>query len=126
MRRGVITMQTILKVVCNNRDQAGMVDDYIVRFCAKAADEAHSIEFPSPDPDDVAFARDDAHEFPDNCDEKLHARLGSFGQWPNQANSKLQIIFVNPMILSYRPNGPTLRFWVASPSPGTAGNPESD
>src|SRR6266567_5525450 len=118
-------MQTILKVVCDNKGQARMVDDYLAQFCAKAANEAQSIEFPSST-DDVAFARDDADEFRDNFAGKKRAQLGSFGKLPNQANSTTQSIFVNPIILSYRPNGQNLCLWVSSHSPGTAGNTESE
>ena len=118
-------MQTILKLMCGHRSQASMVDDYLVQFCAKAANETQSIEFPSPDTNDIAFARDDANEFRTNRAEKPRAQLGSFRQSPNQANVEMQYIFINPMILSYQPNGNSVRLWVASPSPGTAGNTES-
>jgi hypothetical protein len=119
-------MQTILKVVCGDGSQATMVDAYLLQFCEKAANETQSIEFPSPDADDVAFAWDDANEFRTNCAVKPRAQLGSFRESPNQANGKMQFIFINPMILSYQPNGNSLRLWVASPSPGTAGNTESE
>jgi hypothetical protein len=119
-------MQTILKVACGNGSQAGMVDAYLLQFCEKAANETQSIEVPSPDADDIAFAWDDANEFRINCAAKPRAQLGSFGQLANQANDKMQLIFINPMILSYQPNGRSLRLWVASPSPGTAGNTESE
>jgi hypothetical protein len=103
-----------------------MVNDFLVQFCAKAANETQSIEFTSPDADDIAFARDDANESRTNCAEKPGAQLGSFRQSPNQANDKMQYIFINPMILAYQPNGNPLPLWVASPSPGTAGNTESE
>jgi hypothetical protein len=119
-------MQTKLKLMCGNRSQASMVDDFLVQFCLKAANETRSIEFTSPDAGDIAFARDDANEFWTNCAEKPRAQLGSFGQSPNQANGKMQLIFLNPMILAYQPNGNPLPLWVASPSPGTAGNTESE
>jgi hypothetical protein len=119
-------MQTILKLMCGHRSQASMVDDYLVQFCAKAANETQSIEFPSPDAGDIAFARDDANEFWTNRAEKPRAQLGSFGQLPNQANGKIQLIFLNPMILAYQPNGNPLPHWVTSPFPGTAGNTESE
>lgn len=119
-------MQTIVRLMCDNRSQASMLDDYLVRFCEKVAKETQAIEFPSPGADDIAFARDDANEFRTNCAEKRPAQLGSFSQLPNQANDKMQFIFINPIILSYKPNGHGLRLWVASPSPGTAGNTESD
>ena len=120
-------MQTLLKVVFDNRGQASMVHDYLALFHAKAAaNEAQFIESLSSDTDDVAFARDDAREFRDNGAERERAQLGSFGQVPNQANSKNLFIFVNPIILSFRRNGPNLRLWVESPSPGAAANPESE
>ncbi len=109
-------MQTILKLVSDNRGQASMVGDYLAQFHAKAANEAQSIEAVSSHADDVAFVRDDADEFRDNCAEQKRAQLGSFGQ-SNQANSKTVFIFVNPIILSFRRNGPDLRLWVESPSP---------
>jgi hypothetical protein len=119
-------MQTILKVICDNRGQASIVDDYLVRFASKAAQEPRSVEFPSPYANDVAFACDDANETRDNCAEKPRAQLGSFGQSPNQANSNTKFIFMNPIILSYRPHGQNLRLWVTSPSPGTTPNTESE
>ncbi len=119
-------MQTILKVVCGNGSQASMVDAYLVQFCEKVVNETQPMQFPSPNDDDIAFARDDANEFQTNCAEKRRAQLGSFRQLPNRANDKMQFIFINPMILSYQPNGQSLRLWVASPSPGTAGNTESE
>ena len=39
-------MQTILKVVHDNRGQASMVDDYLAQYCARSANEALSIESP--------------------------------------------------------------------------------
>jgi len=117
-------MQTILKVICDNRGQADMVEQYLVHFAIKASKEPESIEVPSQDADDVAFARDDAHEFRDNCAEKPCAQLGSFGQSPNQANGRTKFVFMNPIILTYRPDEQNLRLWVASPSPGTAPNAE--
>lgn len=113
-------MQTILKVMCDNRSQARMVDDYLVRFCAKAATEEQAIEFPSPDADDVTFVRDDEGEMRGNRTEQLRAHLGGFGQ----SNGKTTIIYVNPVILSHGPDGQKLRLWVSSP-PGTTGNAES-
>jgi hypothetical protein len=103
-----------------------MIDAYLVQYCEKVANEARPVELPSPDADDVAFAWDDANEFRTNCAEKPRAQLGSFRQSPNQANHNLHFIFINPMILSYQPNGQSLRLWVASPSPGTAENTESE
>ncbi len=118
-------MQTMLKVVFDNRGQASMVDDYLVRFCAKAANEEQAIEFPPLDADDVAFVRDDAEEIRGNSAEQPRAQLGGFGSSQNPSNSKIQFIFINPVILSYGPNGQKLRLWVSSPSPGAAGNAES-
>jgi hypothetical protein len=108
-RQGVAVMQTTLKVVCDNRSQASLVDNYLVRFCAKAANEGRAIEFPPPDADDVAFARDDAKEIRGNSAEEPRAQFGGFGSSPNQANSKTNIIFINPVIISYGPNGQKLR-----------------
>jgi hypothetical protein len=119
-------MQTIVKVICDNRGQAHMVDHYLAQFAVKASKEPESIEFPSPSADDVAFGRDDDHESRDNCAEKPSAQLGSFGQSPNQANGRTKFVFVNPIILAYRPDRRSLRLWVASPSTGTVPNPESE
>jgi hypothetical protein len=119
-------MQTILKVVCGNGPQASMIDAYLVQYCEKVTNETQSMEFPSPDADDIVFARDDANESGTNCVEKPRAQLGSFRQSPNQANDKMQFISINPMILSYQPDGQSRCLWVASPSPGTAGNTESE
>jgi hypothetical protein len=121
-------MQTILKVVQDNRGQASMVDNYLAQFSAKAANEALSIESPSSDGDNVAFVRDDAYELRDNCAEQQRAHLGSFEHLPNQANNTAQFILINfnPIILLYRRNGQNLRLGVASASSGAAGNPESE
>ena len=119
-------MQTILKVVCNGKAQASIVEDYLAQFCVKAASETPSVEFPSPDADDVVFAKDDADEFRNEPNGQQRLRLGSFEKSPNQADSKTQLIFVNPIILSFQPNGQNLRLWVASPSPGPAGNTETE
>jgi hypothetical protein len=119
-------MQTILKVICDNRGQADMVDQYLARFAVKASRESESIEFPSMEADDVFFARDDVRESRDDCAQKAKVQLGSFAQSPKQANGRTKFVFMNPIILSYRPNGQSLRFWVASPSSGTAPNADSD
>jgi hypothetical protein len=119
-------MQTILKLVCDNRGQAAIVDDYLTQFRAKVANDAQSIEVPSSDADDIAFVRDDAEEFRDECVEKQRAELGSFGRSSSAMNQKAQLIFVNPIILSCRFNEENLRLWVESPSPGSAGNAETE
>ncbi|SRR5258708_4103003 len=121
-------MQTILKVVRDNRGQASMVNDYLAQFCAKAANEALSIESPFSDGDNVAFVRDDEDELRDNCAEQQRVYLGSFGRLPNQADSKMQSILINlnPIILLYLPNGRNLRLGVAGTSSGAAGNSESE
>lgn len=119
-------MQIILKVTCDNRGQAGIVDDYLVRFASKAAQKPQSFEFPSPYADDVVFARDDANEIRDKCVEKPRAQLGTLGQSPNHANGNSKFILMNPIIRSYRRDGQNLRVWVKSPSPGTAPNTESE
>lgn len=118
-------MQTILKAMCDNRGQASMVDDYLVRFRAKAANEEQAIDFPPANAEDVAFVRDDAEEIRGNSAEQPRARLGGFGGSSNQVNSKTKIIFINPVILSYGLNGQKLRLWVSSPSPGTDGTAEA-
>ena len=119
-------MQTILKVICDNRGQASIVNDYLARFARKAAQEPQSVEFPSPYADDVVFARDDADETRDKCAEKPRAQFGSLGQSPNQANGNTEFILMNPIILTYWRDGQNLRVWVKSPSPGTAPNTESE
>jgi hypothetical protein len=103
-----------------------MVDDYLVQFCAKAASETQVIDFPWPGSADVAFARDDAQTPRGNCGEPRRALLGSFSQLSSEANSKTQFIFVNPVIISFRPEGQSLRLWVSSPQPGMDGNTEAD
>lgn len=119
-------MQTIVKVICNNRGQADMVDHYLARFAIKSSQEPKSVEFPSPDADDVAFARDDAGESRDICAERPRAQLGSFGQSPNQADGRTKFVFMNPIILTYRPDGQNLCLWVESPSPGSVPEAESE
>jgi hypothetical protein len=61
-------MQTILKVVRGNRGQASIIDKYLDQFCVRAANEALSIESPSSNDDNVAFARDDLSEVQDTVD----------------------------------------------------------
>lgn len=121
-------MQTILRVVEDNRGQANMVDSYLARFSAKASHAKLSIESSFSDDDNVAFVRDDAYELRDNCAERQRAQLRSFEHLPNQANSTTQFIVINlnPIILLYRPNGQNLRLSVASTSPGAAENSESE
>ena len=114
-------MQTVLRVVVDNRGQAAIVDDYLVRFSDRAVNEGTSIEFPSPSADDVAYARDDADEVLNHPSEKPRGQLGSFPRTPNQADSsKMLFIHVNPAILSFQPDGRKLRLWVSSPSPGAS------
>ena len=81
-------MQTILKVVCDNRGQVSMVDDYLVRFRAKAANEEQAIILPPTDTDDVTFMRDDGGEMRGNRAEQARAQLSGFGSSPNRAISK--------------------------------------
>ncbi len=119
-------MQTILKLVRNNRGQAGMIDDYLAQYCAETTNEALSIETGSSESDNVAFVRDDADEFRDKSAEQKRAQLGSFEWPPNQSNSKILHIYMNPVILLYRPNGQNLRVWVASTFPGQTRHPESE
>jgi len=120
-------MQTILKVVHDNRGQASMVDDYLAQFCARSADEALPIES-SFDDDNIAFVRDDAYEFRYTRGERQLAQLGSFEHLPNQANGTTQFILINlnPIILLYRRNGQNLRLSVASTSSGAVENSESE
>ena len=92
-------MQTILKVVRNNRGHVGMIDDYLAQYCAESTDDSPSIETASSEGDNVAFVRDDADKFRDNCGEQKRAQLGSFEGSPNQANSKTLLIHMNPIIL---------------------------
>jgi len=124
LRLGVLKMQTILKIVCDKRGQAQTVDDYLVRFCEKAAGLGPANELPSPSADDVAFARDDVPELREDGISDGRAQLGSFGA-PNMVNGNMTLVFVNPVIVSYRPDGQNLRLWVGSPSPGKAGDTES-
>ena len=119
-------MRTILKVICDNRGQASIMDDYLARFAGKAAQGPQSFEFPSPYADDVVFARDDANETCDKCAEKPRAQLGILGQSPNHANGNTKLILMNPIVLSYRRDGQNLRVWVRSPSPGRVPNTESE
>ena len=121
-------MQTILKVVHDNRGQASMVDDYLAQFCARSVNGEPSIESPFFEDDNIAFVRDDAYEFRDNRAERKRAQLGSFEHLPNQANSTTQFILINlnPIILLYRPNGQNLRLSVASIPSGAAENSESE
>ena len=72
-------MQTILKVVHDNRGQASMVDDYLAQYCARSANEALSIESPFLlDDNNIAFVRDDAYEFRDNAFRTKARTLGQF------------------------------------------------
>lgn len=119
-------MQTILKIVCSNRSLAYMVDDFILRFCEKATGEAPTVDVPSAIADDVAFAKDD-YAVPEEPQQAgTRTKLGSFGPLPNQVNENTKYIFVNPVILSYRPNRHRLCVWIGGPSPDTAGEMESE
>ena len=102
-------MQTILKIVCDNRGQASMVDDYLVRFCDKATSESPGIDIPSRDANDVVFVKDDSQEFSDERRASPRAQLSSFGAPPNQASPNTVLIFVNPIIISFGPDEKTLR-----------------
>ena len=116
-------MQTILKVVCDNRGQTQMVNDYVAQFCAKLANEKSARDAPRtrldfPETDDVAFVKDDCQEVASEVSENAPVplvRLGSFGPFSNQVNENTQLIFVNPIILSYRPNGRQYFMKVQSP-----------
>ena len=119
-------MQTILRVLNDNRGQGSMVDRYLSLFCTRDANEAQSSEVDFYDSDNVAFLRDDADEFQDNCGEQQRAHLGSFRNLPNLANRKSQFIFMNPIILLYRPDGQNLGLWVARTCSETAENSESE
>jgi hypothetical protein len=121
-------MQTILKVVHDNRGQANMVDDYLAQFSARSANESLSVRSPFFDEDNIAFVRDDAYEFRHSRAEQQRAELGSFEHLPNQANSTTQFILINlsPIILLYRHNGQNLRLSVASIPSGAAENSEPE
>ena len=115
-------MQTILKVICDNRGQTQIVNDYVATFCAKLTSESSAMasqrtNFDFPETDDVAFVEDDCQEpLTENDDEVgKRLRLGSFGPLPNQVNKNTQLIFVNPIILSYWPNG--RKYFIKVPSP---------
>jgi hypothetical protein len=118
-------MQTILKVVRDNRGQANMVDNYIAAFCERFADESPLSMFPTEHAD-VAFARDDAHDLLVSSRDQSAASLGSFCASLHQTNDKVRFVFVNPVIVSYRSNGQKLRLWVGSPSLGKAGSTETE
>jgi len=115
-------MQTILRVVCDNKGLAPMIDNYLARFISKAESEASSTEVISSEDDNIVFVRDDSDEPREDYAEEQRAQLGSFDLWPNQAQSKLQLIYMNPIILLYRPDGQNLRLWVAGTSLGAAEN----
>lgn len=121
-------MQTILKVVHDNRRQANIVDDYLAQFCARSANVSLSIESPFFNEDNIAFVRDDAYEFRQSRAKRQRAQLGSFENLPNQANSTTQFILINlnPIILLYRHHGQNLRLSVASIPSGAAENSESE
>lgn len=119
-------MQTILKVVCDNRGQAHMVEAYLAEFCARFAAESPLREFPASDADDVAFAWDEERKLPASSVDQPIGGLGSFRPSLHQANERVSFVFVNPVIVSYRPNGQKLRLWVGSPSLGKPGNTEAE
>ena len=118
-------MQTILKVVYDNRGQAHMVEEYLAAFCERFTGETPLSKFPV-EHDDVAFARDDTHDLPACTQHQPVASLGSFRASLHQANERVHFVFVNPVIVSYRPNGQKLRLWVGSPSLGKAGSAETE
>lgn len=118
-------MQTILKVICDNRGQAHMVEEYLAAFCERFGVDTPLSEFPV-EHDDVAFVRDDSCGLSAFAQDQSAAGLGSFCAALHQANERVQFVFVNPVIVSYRPNGQKLRLWVGSPSLGKAGSTETE
>jgi hypothetical protein len=119
-------MQTILKVVRGNGGQGNMVHNYLTQYCARIESDAQSTEPVCSDAGEVAFVKDDAYEFRNESAEQEGLLLGSLRPMPNQAKSKTRLIFMNPMILLYRPNGQNLRLWVATASSGAAESSESE
>ena len=81
-------MQTILKIVCDNRGQARIVDDYLVRFCDKATNDDPGMDIPPRDADDVAFVKDDSPGL-DERSTSPRVRLGSFGVPPKGSRVKV-------------------------------------
>ena len=117
-------MQTILKIVCDNRSLAHLVDDFILRFCEKATSDAPTVDHSLPKADDVAFGKDDCADPERAHVEGERTNLGSFG--PTQVNENTKLIFVNPLILSYRPNRHRLCVWIGGPLPEASGEMESE
>jgi hypothetical protein len=117
-------MQTILKVVCGNRGPSQMIEDLAAAFSSRFDIESTVPEFPPPGSDDVAIAIDDCLELRNSTDVG-DAILGSFCT-RLRGNEQLQFILVNPVIVSYRPNGQKLRFLIGSPSQGKTGSMESE
>ncbi len=108
-------MQTILKIVCDNRGVGRMVDDFILRFCEKATGEGPVFDIPAGWGDNVAFAKDDCGERPEGSLAGRGTKPGSFGPHPTQVNESTKFIFVNPVIVSYRPTRHRLCVWIGSP-----------
>ena len=122
-------MQTILKIVCDNRSLSNMVDDFILRFCAKATGEVPVVDIPTHHADDVAYVRDDRCEVEPSHGAGQRANLGSFEMPPSPAEQdepRTTFIFVNPVILSFRPNQHRLCIWIGPPSPGNAEATDAD
>ena len=123
-------MQTILKIVCDKRGLSNMVDDFILRFCAKAAGEAPVVDIPAAQADDVAYVRDDRGEIQSPAqDTGQRADLGSFEMPASHADpgeARTTFIFVNPVILSFRPNKHRLCIWVGPPFPDKTENTDAE
>jgi len=118
-------MQTILKVVCGNRGPCQMIEELAAAFSSRFDTGSTVSEFPPPGSDDVAIAIDDCLELRNSAVDANEAILGSFVP-AMKGNEQLQFILVNPVIVSYRPNGQKLRFLIGSPSQGKTGSTESE
>ena len=118
-------MQTILKVVCGNRGPYQMIEDLAAAFSSRFDTESTVSEFPPPGSDDVAIAIDDCLELRNSTVDAGDVILGSFRP-ELRGNEQLQFILVNPVIVSYRPNGQKVRFLLGSPSQGKTRNTETE
>ena len=97
-------MQTILKVLRDNKSQVGIDDGFLTQLSTNSPNDVLSTS-PSSDSCEVVFVRDDAYEFQDKGAKRQRSQLNSFGCSPNQANSKTIFIFMDPFIFPYRSNG---------------------
>jgi hypothetical protein len=119
-------MQTILRAVWEDNDRDTMVENCLTRFDAKAAMEKPVVDFTASRAHDVVYISDDAQAYQDEFALGPRAQLGSFGSTREQVRSKTTLIFMDPIVVTCRPDGEELRLQIEYPTRGETGSPESN